>query len=146
MKGTEPLYDFYKRTLTNAGWIKADTGTKASTQSAAGGIGAGKAGTTTSKLPAATTKTPWSTSGTVDGVAGASVSMASPKGGNYNTALREAQQMANNGYDMAQITEYLIREKLQRQHHQSGVADYGMVKEEQHEPECRTGAPDAGAD
>ena len=81
----------------------------ASTQSAAGGTGAGKAGTTTSKLPAATTKTPWSTSGTVDGVAGASVSMASPKGGNYNTALREAQQMANNGYDMAQITEYLIR-------------------------------------
>ena len=61
------------------------------------------------QLPAATTKTPWSTSGTVDGVAGASVSMASPKGGNYNTALREAQQMANNGYDMAQITEYLIR-------------------------------------
>lgn len=94
---------------TTAGWIKADTGTKASTQSAAGGTGAGKAGTTTSKLPAATTKTPWSTSGTVDGVAGASVSMASPKGGNYNTALREAQQMANNGYDMAQITEYLIR-------------------------------------
>lgn len=83
--------------------------TGASTQSAAGGTGAGKAGTTTSKLPAATTKTPWSTSGTVDGVAGASVSMASPKGGNYNTALREAQQMANNGYDMAQITEYLIR-------------------------------------
>ena len=109
MKGTEPLYDFYKRTLTNAGWIKADTGTKASTQSAAGGTGAGKAGTTTSKLPAATTKTPWSTSGTVDGVAGASVNMASPKGSNYNTALREAQQMANNGYDMAQITEYLIR-------------------------------------
>lgn len=99
--GTEPL--------TDAGWIKADTGTKASTQSAAGGTGAGKAGTTTSKLPAATTKTPWSTSGTVDGVAGASVSMASPKGGNYNTALREAQQMANNGYNMAQITEYLIR-------------------------------------
>lgn len=91
MKGTEPLYDFYKQTLTDAGWIKADTGT------------------TTSKLPAATTKTPWSTSGTVDGVAGASVSMASPKGGNYNTALREAQQMANNGYNMAQIVEYLIR-------------------------------------
>lgn len=109
MKGTEPLYDFYKQTLTDAGWIKADTGTKASTQSAAGGTGAGKAGTTTSKLPVATAKTPWSTSGTVDGVAGASVSMASPKGGNYNTALREAQQMANNGYDMAQITEYLIR-------------------------------------
>lgn len=109
MKGTEPLYDFYKQTLTDAGWIKADTGTKASTQSAAGGTGAGKAGTTTSQLPAATTKTPWSTSGTVDGVAGASVSMASPKGGNYNTALREAQQMANNGYNMAQITEYLIR-------------------------------------
>lgn len=107
--GTEPLYDSYKQTLTDAGGIKADTGTKASTQSAAGGTGAGKAGTTTSKLPAATTKTPWSTSGTVDGVAGASVSMASPKGGNYNTALREAQQMANNGYNMAQITEYLIR-------------------------------------
>ena len=51
--------------------VQADTGTKASTQSAAGGTGAGKAGTTTSKLPAATTKTPWSTSGTVDGVAGA---------------------------------------------------------------------------
>lgn len=107
--GTEPLYDSYKQTLTDAGGIKADTGTKASTQSAAGGTGAGKAGTTTSKLPVATAKTPWSTSGTVDGVAGASVSMASPKGGNYNTALREAQQLANNGYDMAQITEYLIR-------------------------------------
>lgn len=105
----QALLGLQQRTLTNAGWIKADTGTKASTQSAAGGTGAGKAGTTTSKLPAATTKTPWSTSGTVDGVAGASVSMASPKGGNYNTALREAQQMANNGYDMAQITEYLIR-------------------------------------
>lgn len=89
--------------------LKADTGTKASTQSAAGGTGAGKAGTTTSKLPVATAKTPWSTSGTVDGVAGASASMASPKGGNYNMALREAQQMANNGYDMAQITEHLIR-------------------------------------
>ena len=87
----------------------SSSGSEASTQSAAGGTGAGKAGTTTSKLPVATTKTPWSTSGTVDGVAGASVSMASPKGGNYNTALREAQQMANNGYDMAQITEYLIR-------------------------------------
>jgi len=101
------------------------TGTKASTQSAAGGTGAGKAGgtgegkaggtgagkagTTTSELPVATAKTPWSASGTVDGVAGASVSMASPKGGNYNTALREAQQMANNGYNMVQITEYLIR-------------------------------------
>ena len=71
--------------------------------------GSKSGGYTTSKLPAATTKTPWSTSGTVDGVAGASVSMASPKGGDYNTALREAQQMANNGYDMAQITEYLIR-------------------------------------
>lgn len=105
----QALLGLQQRTLTNAGWIKADTGTKASTQSAAGGTGAGKAGTTTSKLPAATTKTPWSTSGTVDGVAGASVSMASPKGGNYNMALREAQQMANNGYDMAQITEYLIR-------------------------------------
>lgn len=99
--GTEPL--------TDAGWIKEDTGTKASTQSAEGGTGAEKAETTTSQLPVATAKTPWSTSGTVDGVAGASVSMASPKGGNYNTALREAQQMANNGYDMAQITEYLIR-------------------------------------
>ena len=109
MTGTEPLYDFYKQTLTDAGWIKADTGTKASTQSAAGGTGAGKAGTTTSMLPAATTITPWSTCGTVDGVAGAAVSMASPKGGNYITALREAQQMANNGYNMAQITEYLIR-------------------------------------
>lgn len=103
------LQQRYKTTGTGAGWIEADTGTKASTQSAAGGTGAGKAGTTTSKLPVATAKTPWSTSGTVDGVAGASVSMASPKGGNYNTALREAQQMANNGYDMAQITEYLIR-------------------------------------
>lgn len=105
----QALLGLQQRTLTNAGWIEADTGTKASTQSAAGGTGAGKAGTTTSKLPVATTKTPWSTSGTVDGVAGASVSMASPKGGNYNTALREAQQMANNGYDMVQITEYLIR-------------------------------------
>lgn len=105
----QALLGLQQRTLTNAGWIKADTGTKASTQSAAGGTGAGKAGTTASKLPVATTKTPWSASGTVDGVAGASVSMASPKGGNYNTALREAQQMANNGYDMAQITEYLIR-------------------------------------
>ena len=84
------------------------TGT-GSTSSGGSSSGSKSDGYTTSPLPAATTKTPWSTSGTVDGVAGASVSMASPKGGNYNTALREAQQMANNGYDMAQITEYLIR-------------------------------------
>ena len=84
------------------------TGT-GSTRSGGSSSGSESGGYTTSQLPAATTKTPWSTSGTVDGVAGASVSMASPKGGNYNTALREAQQMANNGYDMAQITEYLIR-------------------------------------
>lgn len=98
---------------TDTGSTRSDgssSGSKSGTvDGVAGGTGAGKAGTTTSQLPAATTKTPWSTSGTVDGVAGASVSMASPKGGNYNTALREAQQMANNGYDMAQITEYLIR-------------------------------------
>lgn len=84
------------------------TGT-GSTRSGGSSSGSKSSGYTTSQLPAATTKTPWSTSGTVDGVAGASVSMASPKGGNYNTALREAQQMANNGYNMAQITEYLIR-------------------------------------
>lgn len=112
MSQKDPMYSVIAGELQKAG-VPMDTilgtGTTASTQSAAGGTGAGKAGTTTSKLPAATTKTPWSTSGTVDGVAGASVSMASPKGGNYNTALREAQQMANNGYDMAQITEYLIR-------------------------------------
>ena len=107
------LQQRYKTTGTGSTQSAAGGSTQSaaggSTQSAAGGTGAGKAGTTTSKLPAATTKTPWSTSGTVDGVAGASVSMASPKGGNYNMALREAQQMANNGYDMAQITEYLIR-------------------------------------
>lgn len=115
MSQKDPMYSVIAGELQKAG-VPMDTilgtgstGTKASTQSAAGGTGAGKAGTTTSKLPVATAKTPWSTSGTVDGVAGASVSMASPKGGNYNTALREAQQMANNGYDMAQITEYLIR-------------------------------------
>ena len=112
MSQKDPMYSVIAGELQKAG-VPMDTilgtGTTASTQSAAGGTGAGKAGTTTSKLPAATTKTPWSTSGTVDGVAGASVSMASPKGDNYNTALREAQQMANNGYDMAQITEYLIR-------------------------------------
>lgn len=100
------LQQRYKTTGTGS---TRSGGSSSGSQSAAGGTGAGKAGTTTSKLPAATTKTPWSTSGTVDGVAGASVSMASPKGGDYNTALREAQQMANNGYDMAQITEYLIR-------------------------------------
>lgn len=112
MSQKDPMYSVIAGELQKAG-VPMDTilgtGTKASTQSAAGGTGAGKAGTTTSKLPVATAKTPWGTSGTVDGVAGASVSMASPKGGNYNTALREAQQMANNGYDMAQITEYLIR-------------------------------------
>lgn len=106
------LQQRYKTTdtgSTRSGGSSSESESGGYTTSQAGGTGAGKAGTTTSKLPAATTKTPWSTSGTVDGVAGASVSMASPKGGNYNTALREAQQMANNGYDMAQITEYLIR-------------------------------------
>ena len=112
MSQKDPMYSVIAGELQKAG-VPMDTilgtGTTASTQSAAGGTGAGKAGTTTSKLPVATAKTPWGTSGTADGVAGASVSLASPKGGNYNTALREAQQMANNGYDMAQITEYLIR-------------------------------------
>ena len=99
----------YTTSQLPAATTKTPWSTSGTVDGVAGGTGAGKAGTTTSKLPVATTKTPWSTSGTVDGVAGASVSMASPKGGNYNTALREAQQMANNGYDMAQITEYLIR-------------------------------------
>ena len=98
----------YQKALLGLQQRYKTTGT-GSTRSGGSSSGSKSGGYTTSKLPAATTKTPWSTSGTVDGVAGASVSMASPKGGNYNTALREAQQMANNGYDMAQITEYLIR-------------------------------------
>lgn len=92
MKGTEPLYDFYKQTLTDAGWIKADTGTKASTQSAAGGTGAGKAGTTTSKLPGSDHQNAVEHQRHGGRRGGGVGEHASPKGGNYNTALREAQR------------------------------------------------------
>ena len=105
------LQQRYKTTDTGSTRSGGSSSGSGGSSSGSGGSSSGSksGGYTTSQLPAATTKTPWSTSGTVDGVAGASVSMASPKGGNYNTALREAQQMANNGYNMAQITEYLIR-------------------------------------
>lgn len=109
MDPSNPMYSVMAGELQKAGVDMSsvlDAGQKEAAKSTGG---AGNTARTTPKLPTAENKKPWKTVGTVDGVAGASPSLSEARGGSYGTALREARQMENNGYDMAQITEYLIR-------------------------------------
>lgn len=112
MKETNPLYGYYKQTLTDAGWLTDDSaGSDVAAQSGTGSRAA--VTTTTSRLPTGQ-RTPWKTYGSAsaadaDAVAGASEKVGSAAGGDFDAAIAKAQSMANGGYSMSQIAEYLIR-------------------------------------
>lgn len=121
MKGNEPLYDFYKQTLTDAGWLSSDTGT-GSTGSGSTGTSSrttGSRGTSSTTGSAASStsslnqnqrssRSPWES---VDGTTGASVSVSgNARNTNFDAAVSTAQQMENQGYSMSEIAERLLRE------------------------------------
>lgn len=116
----EPMYETYKDILQAAGWLPQDSAATGSGGSGTGsrsysGSGSYSSGTS-SRLPGSTTtrRTPYSTQGSVDGMSGASGSFAESRlrnngGGKFDTALSEAQRMANGGYSADTIGEYLMR-------------------------------------
>jgi hypothetical protein len=93
MKDTDPLYPFYKKTLTDAGWL-TPTGTGSGSGTAA------QSGNTGSKL-AGVLQRP-AVFGTVKPVDGTN-------GNSFDTALTKAQSMTNQGKSADEISEYLIR-------------------------------------
>ena len=93
MKDTNPLYPFYKQTLTDAGWL-TPTGTGSGSGTAA------QSGNTGSKL-AGVLQRP-AVFGTVKPVDGTN-------GNSFDTALAKAQSMTNQGKGVDEISEYLIR-------------------------------------
>ena len=93
MKDTDPLYPFYKQTLTDAGWL-TPTGTGRSSGTAA------QSGSTGSKL-AGVLQRP-AVFGTVKPVDGTN-------GNSFDTALAKAQSMTNQGKSVDEISEYLFR-------------------------------------
>ena len=93
MKDTDPLYPFYKQTLTDAGWL-TPTGTGSGSGTAA------RSGSTGSKL-AGVLQRP-AVFGTVKPVDGTN-------GNSFDTALTKAQSMTNQGKSADEISEYLIR-------------------------------------
>lgn len=93
MKNTDPLYPFYKQTLTDAGWL-TPTGTGSGSGTAA------RSGSTGSKL-AGVLQRP-AVFGTVKPVDGTN-------GNSFDTALDKAQSMTNQGKSADEISEYLIR-------------------------------------
>ena len=109
MKGTEPLYDFLQADPDQCGMDQGRHRHQGQYPERGGRNRSGKGGNHDQQAAGSDHQNAVEHQRHGGRRGGASVSMASPKGGNYNTALREAQQMANNGYDMAQITEYLIR-------------------------------------
>lgn len=93
MKDTNPLYPFYKQTLTDAGWL-TPTGTGSGSGTAA------RSGSTGSKL-AGVLQRP-AVFGTVKPVDGTN-------GNSFDTALTKAQSMTNQGKSAGEIEDYLIR-------------------------------------
>lgn len=93
MKDTDPLYPFYKKTLTDAGWL-TPTGTGSGSGTAA------RSGSTGSKL-AGVLQRP-AVFGTVKPVDGTN-------GNSFDTALTKAQSMTNQGKSAGEIEDYLIR-------------------------------------
>lgn len=93
MKDTDPLYPFYKQTLTDAGWL-TPTGTGSGSGTAA------RSGSTGSKL-AGVLQRP-AVFGTVKPVDGTN-------GNSFDTALSRAQSMTKQGKSADEISEYLIR-------------------------------------
>lgn len=93
MKDTNPLYPFYKQTLTDAGWL-TPTGTGSGSGTAA------QSGNTGSKL-AGVLQRP-AVFGTVKPVDGTN-------GNSFDTALSRAQSMTKQGKSADEIADYLIR-------------------------------------
>ena len=93
MKDTDPLYPFYKQTLTDAGWL-TPTGTGSGSGTAA------RSGSTGSKLAGVLQR--GSVYGTVKPVDGTN-------GNSFDTALAKAQSMTNQGKGAGEIEDYLIR-------------------------------------
>lgn len=93
MKDTDPLYPFYKQTLTDAGWL-TPTGTFSGSGTAA------RSGSTGSKL-AGVLQRP-AVFGTVKPVDGTN-------GNSFDTALSRAQSMTKQGKSADEIADYLIR-------------------------------------
>ena len=93
MKETNPLYPFYKQTLTDAGWL-TPTGTGSGSGTAA------QSGSTGSKLAGVLQR--GSVYGTVKPVDGTN-------GNSFDTALAKAQSMTNQGKSAGEIEDYLIR-------------------------------------
>lgn len=93
MKDTDPLYPFYKQTLTDAGWL-TPTGTGSGSGTAA------RSGSTGSKL-AGVLQRP-AVFGTVKPVDGTN-------GNSFDTALSRAQSMTKQGKSADEIADYLIR-------------------------------------
>lgn len=93
MKDTDPLYPFYKQTLTDAGWL-TPTGTGSGSGTAA------RSGSTGSKLAGVLQR--GSVYGTVKPVDGTN-------GNSFDTALTKAQSMTNQGKSAGEIEDYLIR-------------------------------------
>ena len=93
MKDTDPLYPFYKKTLTDAGWL-TPTGTGSGSGTAA------QSGSTGSKLAGVLQR--GSVYGTVKPVDGTN-------GNSFDTALAKAQSMTNQGKSAGEIEDYLIR-------------------------------------
>lgn len=93
MKNTDPLYPFYKQTLTDAGWL-TPTGTGSGSGTAA------RSGSTGSKLAGVLQR--GSVYGTVKPVDGTN-------GNSFDTALSRAQSMTKQGKSADEIADYLIR-------------------------------------
>ena len=93
MKDTDPLYPFYKKTLTDAGWL-TPTGTGSGSGTAA------QSGSTGSKLAGVLQR--GSIYGTVKPVDGTN-------GNSFDTALAKAQSMTNQGKSADEVADYLIR-------------------------------------
>lgn len=121
MTGSEPLYNYYKQTLTDAGWLSSGTGTGSAGSGSTGtsrrttgsGVTRGTTGSSTSSTSGLnqnqrSSRNPWES---VDGMTGASTSVSgSARNTNFNTAVSTAQQMENEGYSMSEIAERLLRE------------------------------------
>ena len=91
MKDTDPLYPFYKKTLTDAGWL-TPTGTGSGTAAQSGNTGSKLAGVLQRPAVFGTVKP-------VDGT----------NGNSFDTALTKAQSMTNQGKSAGEIEDYLIR-------------------------------------
>lgn len=124
MKPSDPTYNYYKKTLTDAGWLTDSALGTGSTDAGEARTGSSRTGTQNSGTQSRETTTtgtgsklkgngrssrnPWES---VDGVTGASSSVSGEaKNTNFDMALNVAMQMEASGYSMMDIGQRLMRE------------------------------------